>query len=236
MLTKPSRMQRFLAARFAPEGEFGLHLTVGAALMLMAAWLFSHVAAQVESGAGITGLDVQLAHWFHDRASRGFTQCMLAVTHLHSVPGIIGMGLVFAGWLYRRGERGWMTAVLVTLPSGMVLNVLLKHAFQRARPHFEDPLLTLTTYSFPSGHTSSATILWGLVACWLASGRSRPAAAAILLAALCIVSLVGLSRMYLGVHYLSDVLAAMAEGVAWLALCITSLSTLRRRRAARAGR
>lgn len=234
-MSKTTRMQRFLAARFSPEGEFGLHLTVGAALILLAAWLFSRVAAEVQSGAGITELDVQLAHWFHDRASAGFTQFMLVVTHLHSVPGIIAMGLVFAALLYRRGERGWLVAVLVTLPTGMVLNVLLKHAFQRARPHFDDPLLTLSTYSFPSGHTASATVLWGLVACWLASGRPRPQAAAVLLAALCIVALVGLSRMYLGVHYLSDVLAAMAEGVAWLALCITGLSTLRRRRAARAG-
>jgi undecaprenyl-diphosphatase len=233
-MTRTTRLRRFLAARFSPEGEFGLHLTVGAALMLLAAWLFSHVAAEVQSGAGITRLDVQLAHWFHDRASPGFTHFMLAVTHLHSVPGILGMGLVFAAFLYRRGERGWLAAVLLTLPTGMVLNVLLKHAFQRARPQFDDPLLTLSTYSFPSGHTASATILWGLLACWLASGKPRPQSMMILLAALCIVALVGLSRMYLGVHYLSDVLAALAEGVAWLALCITSLTTLRRRRAARA--
>lgn len=231
-MTTP-RMQRFLAARFSPEGQFGLHLTIGAGLMLLAAWAFAHVAAEVQSGAAITALDVRLAQWFHDRASPRFTAVMLAVTQLHSVAGISAMGLLFAAWLYRRDERGWLAALLLTLPGGMVLNVLLKHAFQRARPHFEDPLLTLSTYSFPSGHTASATVLWGLVACYLANGKPRPAGMALMAAALGIVALVGLSRMYLGVHYLSDVLAATAEGVAWLALCITSLSTLRRRRARR---
>lgn len=236
MLTNTrSRMQRFLAARLSPEGEFGLHLTIGAAMMLLAAFLFSQVAMQVQSGAGITELDVRLAHWFHDRASPMFTWFMLVVTHLHSVPGILAMGTIFAAWLYRNGARHWMTAVLVTLPTGMMLNVLLKHTFQRARPQFDDPLLTLSTYSFPSGHASSATILWGLAACYLASRLPRRMGALVLAGALSMVGLVGLSRMYLGVHYLSDILAAVAEGVAWLALCLTGLSTLRRRRAARRG-
>jgi undecaprenyl-diphosphatase len=96
-------------------------------------------------------------------------------------------------------------------------------------------LLTLTTYSFPSGHTAAATVFYGLVACYLVRRvPGGPKRAAVIAACCLMVMLVALSRMYLGVHYLSDVLAASAEGVAWLAVCITAVSTLQRRRIARA--
>ncbi|WP_395406963.1 phosphatase PAP2 family protein [Pseudoduganella sp. UC29_106] len=94
---------------------------------------------------------------------------------------------------------------------------------------FDEPLLTLATYSFPSGHTVAATLFYGLLACYLVMRGRRwlPVAGATLM-----VLLVACSRMYLGVHYLSDVLAAVAEGVAWLAICVTGMSTWRRRREA----
>ena len=102
--------------------------------------------------------------------------------------------------------------------------------FRRARPHFDHPLLTLETYSFPSGHTASATVLYGFVLCFFAAhAASRGRVALATAGALTAVALVGLSRMYLGVHYLSDVLAAAAEGCMWLALCMTGLAAWRRR-------
>jgi len=91
----------------------------------------------------------------------------------------------------------------------------------------------LITYSFPSGHTAAATVFWGLLASYLVIVRPHWHAR---LLAICVsvtmVLLVALSRLYLGAHYLSDVLAAMAESVAWLAIWITAISTLRRRRQA----
>jgi membrane-associated phospholipid phosphatase len=104
---------------------------------------------------------------------------------------------------------------------GMLLNQILKHVFLRARPRFDHPILTLTTYSFPSGHTLIATVFYGALA-WLILSRSdkwpwRFLAVAI---PLIMVPLVGFSRIYLGVHYLSDVLGAMAEGAAWLTFCL----------------
>jgi len=95
-------------------------------------------------------------------------------------------------------------------------------------------LLSLLTYSFPSGHTAAATVFYGLLACYLVRRvHAWRARVAIALAAAAMVVLVALSRMYLGAHYLSDVLAAAAEGAAWLAICITAVSTLHRRRLAR---
>lgn len=229
------RLQRFAAARFSPTGAFGLHLSAGVALMLLAAWLFGHIAEDVVTGDSITVLDLRVARWFHAHATPGLTSMMLLLAHWHSVAGTLAMTALAAVWLRRKGARDWLLALLAAVPGGLLLNVLLKAAFHRARPHFDDPLLTLPTYSFPSGHTVAATLFYGLLACYAArhartwQGRVGPIALACLM-----VALVGVSRMYLGVHYLSDVLGAAAEGCAWLAVCITAVSTLRRRRAARA--
>jgi membrane-associated phospholipid phosphatase len=229
------RLSRFVAARLSPEGEMGLHLTVGVVLMVLAAWVFGSVAEDVVNGESITVLDVKLAHWLHVRATPGFTRLMLAVSAWHGPIGSTAMTLLLAWCLYRRGAHYWLLALVATVPGGILLNVLLKYSFHRARPTFVDPLVTLATYSFPSGHTAGATLLYGLLASFLVTQvRSWVARAVIVLAACLLVALVGLSRMYLGVHYLSDVLAAIAEGCTWLAICITAVSTLRRRRLARA--
>lgn len=235
MLTPVSRLHRFLAARFSPEGEMGLHVTIGVALILLAALAFGEIAEDVVEGDKITLIDVQLAHWFRERATAGFTELMLFITHWNGIVGSSIMGVLLAAWFWYRKAHYWLVVVLVAVPGGMLLNVALKHIFQRARPSLEDPLLTLSTYSFPSGHTAAATVFYGLLACYLVRRvRTWPARAAILAACVAMVMLVALSRMYLGVHYLSDVLAASAEGAAWLAVCITAVSTLHRRRIARA--
>jgi undecaprenyl-diphosphatase len=136
--------------------------------------------------------------------------------------------------MWRQRAHYWLLALLFSVPGGMLLNVALKHVFQRARPVLEDPLVTLATYSFPSGHTTAATCFYGLLASYLVI--ARPAWSVRLgTVAVCVtmVLLVAFSRVYLGAHYVSDVLAAMAESVAWLAVCITAISTLRRRREAK---
>jgi membrane-associated phospholipid phosphatase len=205
-------------------------LVAGMLLALLCATLFGLLAEQVQSGAPITRLDGELAAWFHAHASAEMTLFMLAITWLHSAWGILSMTAVFGGWLYRERLHHWLVALLVTVPGGMLLNIAFKHVFQRARPHFDNPLLTLATYSFPSGHTASATVLYGFVVLFVVSRvRSRWRVAAAAAGAVLAVCLVGLSRMYLGVHYLSDVLAAAAEGGMWLAICGTAFWSWRRR-------
>ncbi len=230
------RFKNFAAARVAPDGQFGLHLTIGVALMLLAAWIFGGIAEDVVTGDRITVLDQQLAHWFHLHASTGPTRLALLLAYWHSVIGTLVMALLIGAWWRRRNERDWLVALAATVPGGLVLNVLLKYAFHRARPHFDDPLLTLPTYSFPSGHAVAATLVYGLLACYAVrhARAARTRVAAVALACL-MVALVGVSRMYLGVHYLSDVLGGAAEGCAWLAVCITAVATLRRRRTAGRG-
>jgi undecaprenyl-diphosphatase len=209
-----------------------LHLLAGLVLLIVATAVFHAIAgAAVGPGARWSALDIAIAQWLHARAFEPLTTLLLAVSQLHSVAGIAFLSLLFAWHLWRRQARYWLLTLLLAVPPGMLLNVLLKHSYQRSRPSFEEPLLTLPTYSFPSGHALAATVFYGVLACYLwtragsAARRAAVAAGAVLL-----VALVAFSRMYLGVHYLTDVLAAVAEGLGWLAVCVTAVSSLRRHR------
>jgi undecaprenyl-diphosphatase len=223
------KLKRFVAARLAPGEQLGLHLTVGLALLFSATYAFHELAEAMRRQAGVAAFDLQLAQWLHSQAFEPLTTFMLAITHVHSLAGVAVLGLLLAAYFWRRGDFYWLVTLLLVLPPGLLLNVALKHSYQRPRPLLEEPLLTLATYSFPSGHTVAATLFYGLLASYLVTRGWRwlPLAGAVLM-----VLLVACSRMYLGVHYLSDVLAAMAEGVAWLAICVTGVSTWRRRREA----
>jgi undecaprenyl-diphosphatase len=100
-----------------------------------------------------------------------------------------------------------------------VVNGVLKLAFHRPRP--ELAFLHLETYSFPSGHSTAVTAAFGALAflLWPAM-RSPRRRVALVAAAVCLIALVGFSRLYLGVHYLSDVLGGFALGATWLSLCL----------------
>jgi undecaprenyl-diphosphatase len=184
--------------------------------------------------APMLSLDASVADWLHRHPHELLTQFMLVVTHLHGIAGTIALSLAVAAFLVWRKHWYWLLALAVSVPGGMLLNVLLKHAYHRNRPVFDDPLLTLGTYSFPSGHTANATLFYGFLAAFLVS-RVRPWRwrAAICALALLMILLVGFSRMYLGVHYLSDVIAAFAAMLAWLAVCLNSVDALRRHRSGR---
>jgi len=213
-----------------PGSKLGLGLTVGALVMIGAGWLFGGIAEDVVNGDPLTKVDVWLAQWFHDHATPHLTRVMLAITHAHD-PGYIIVAVLLMGcYLACKRNWYWLVCLGLTVPLGMLLNVLMKHSFQRARPSFEHPLLVVSTYSFPSGHVAGATLFYGVIAAMLVTRLSHwRARVVVVMTAVLLVMLVALTRMYLGVHYLSDVLAAFAEGIAWLAICFTALNSLRRR-------
>ena len=219
----------FLLDRLSPSGYLGLHLTIGVLLLIGASWLFGGIAQDVVTGDPLTVIDKNVAEWFHERRTPGLTTTMQLVTGLASPAWVTGVAMVTALVLW--WKRCWfrlLTLVLV-VPGGMVLDFLLKILFHRHRPSFAESFLIFYGYSFPSGHTMAATLLYGVLAVFaviaLEAWRWRVAA---VLGAFVMVLLVGFSRVYLGAHYLSDVLGAAAAGLAWLALCLTAVDTLRR--------
>jgi len=116
----------------------------------------------------------------------------------------------------------WPLAILLMLALGGagVLNALLKLLFQRPRP--ELAFVHLETYSFPSGHAAVAAATFTTLA-FLLGQRAPTRRVLIALAAVALIALVGFSRLYLGVHFLSDVIAGFSAGTAWVALCVVVL-------------
>jgi membrane-associated phospholipid phosphatase len=222
----------FIRARLDPDSYLGLQLTVGAAVLIGAGWLFGGVAEDVLTAAPLVRLDAELAQWLHRHASPAVTRFMLSVSSLHGTVAIVSLASLIGVGLARKRAWYWLATLVAAVPGGMLVNVMMKLAFHRARPSFDDPIVTLTSYSFPSGHVAGATLFYGFLLALLASRTSSwLARCALGVLALAMISLVALSRMYLGAHYLSDVLAAFAEGVAWLTLCVVGFHTYSRHRA-----
>jgi undecaprenyl-diphosphatase len=209
----------FLRTRLSGNSHPGLPLTMAVLVLLGASWFFGSIAEDVVTGDEIAGLDRKVSQWFHSHANVPLTKAVLVFTHLHGTAGLIILSLFVAVFMFSRKEWSWLLTMAVAVPGGMLLNVGLKHVFERARPHFDEPLLTLTTFGFPSGHAAGATMFYGVLAAYLIS-KVKPWRwrALIAVSAVTLVSLVALSRLYLGVHYLTDVVAGVAEGIAWLAL------------------
>ena len=140
--------------------------------------------------------------------------------------------LILFGWQRRWGA---VVGLLVTVVGAQMLNNVLKDWFHRTRPAPVEGLIPAQAFSFPSGHAMVAAAFYlfiGYLAWRILKGRARIICAAFLVL---IALLIGLSRLYLGVHYLTDVVAGYVAGVAWTDAVIIGGHLLARRRLTRAG-
>lgn len=208
--------------------DLGPTLTVGLLFLAAGGWVFGALAEEVAEGD--MGLDNRIADELHEHATRPLTEFFEAVTTLGNGIVLAGVAAIAAYLLARR--RYYAEAVLMVLAyvGAEVLSYSLKLAFRRDRPFFTDPLATVSTYSFPSGHATVSVAVYGALSLVLLRRLTGPARLVCLAAAVLLVSLIGFSRLYLGVHFLSDVLAGFSVGLAWLALCVVVLDLHHRRR------
>jgi membrane-associated phospholipid phosphatase len=214
-----------------PRGYLGLHLALGVLILFGASWLFGGIAENVMAGDPLTATDRNVVQWFNDHRTPGLTTVLLVATAFASPLWVTCATLATGLVLWRKRYWYRLLALGLVVPGGVSLIPLLKMAFHRHRPSAEDALADFQGYSFPSGHTMTATLLYGLLAVLSVlalKGWQRQTKA--VLAAFAMVLLVGFSRVYLGAHYLSDVLGAIAAGIAWLALSLTAVDTLRQSR------
>jgi len=198
---------------------------------LLAGGIFMAVAWNVAFHRPIVVVDSTIASWFHAHLSDSWTHVMLAVSAANGIGASALWSVLFAALLARIREWYWILTLALGTLGGAAINVMLKDAYERSRPHFDDALVTIGTYSFPSGHTAAATIFYGTLAAFLVTRYRAPRIrVAIVLVAVAMVVLVAISRMYLGAHYLSDVVAAAASSTVWLVLCLSGVHALVRHR------
>jgi undecaprenyl-diphosphatase len=223
------RPRRFLRARLSPEGYLGLHLTIGLLVLVAAGCWFADIAEDMSRNAATRALDDNIKSWFVVHGTPLLTTISQVVTFFGSVAFLSSASLLTAVVLAIRRSFYRLLALALAAGGGALLNIALKHLFHRQRPVLENPLVTLSSYGFPSGHTMGATIFYGVLALivtyWMRSWSHR-----VLIGWLAafVIGLTGVSRIYLGAHYLTDVIGAVAVGLAWLAFCWTGVETLRR--------
>jgi membrane protein DedA with SNARE-associated domain/membrane-associated phospholipid phosphatase len=220
---------RWLWRRLTPGQYLGLHLTIGLAFAAGCLWLFGGLAEDVLTNDPIVRYDKAIAAYLHSSATPALTMFFLAVTALGSIETVAAVGTIVAVILAWRRQWLFLWTWLAGVGGSALLDRLLKTIFARPRPLFEHPLLIETSYSFPSGHAMESLVLYGMLAYFavlkLESWRARTA---VVFGTALLVLLIGLSRMYLGVHYLSDVLAGYAAGGVWLSALVTGAETVRR--------
>jgi len=178
----------------------------------------------------LAGPDHEVAGWFHPHLTRTFVSVLRAFTEFGSSEWI-GIVLFFVG-LYFVWKKWWpsLVTLIIAVPGGMLLNEWVKILVHRQRPFVDGPFVDWSGYSFASGHTIGATLLYGqLLLFVLPVMKARHWRLLSIFSAVFLVLLVGFSRIALGAHFLTDVLAAIVFGIVWLMLCMVLRKPIRRR-------
>ena len=219
---------RFLGDRVRPGNALGLALTAQLAVLGAAGWAFGVLVQDVLGGDDAARLDLPIVRYLAEHRTAWLTTTMRDITWVGSTVVLIPLVLAIGIEAHRR-TRTWtaLTQLVLSLGGAIALYELIKPLVGRPRPHVGQLVSTATGYAFPSGHVTQTTA----VAVTLAILGARltfswPHKVAIWLIAVLVCLAVGFSRIYLGVHWPTDVLAGYALGALWAALC--ALALLRR--------
>ena len=212
---------------FLIDRRTGIRLLISVTALIIATVFFRGIAMDMQrNDSQIFMLDKSVADWFRERATPRWTGFIFVVSDLHSILSLASATFVISLQLYF--SRRWYQLFILVFGvyGGMILNAILKLIFARQRPVLDFPLVSLSTYSFPSGHTMGATVFYGTILLitvpmlkkWWLQGIA-------FILAIAMILFVGATRIYLGAHYFSDILGAVLEGTAWLILCTILLPT-----------
>jgi membrane-associated phospholipid phosphatase len=216
-----------LKRHWPAEGDLIVRFVVGMVLFVLCSCAFIALAEDVTSGEPIVQFDLAVVNAIHAHTSPILIPVMLVLSIAGSQVPTLVTAILVPYFVWKR--RWYDLALLVFAMGGAELaNMSIKSLFHRVRPSFTDPITSAGGFSFPSGHAMGSMVFYGLFAYWL--WHYNPTKTPRVLVSVTfpvIVVLVGFSRIYLGVHYPSDVVGGYAAGLAWLALTITGMEVLR---------
>ena len=203
-------------------------LTPGLLAIVAGASVVAALASQLGEGQAIPHIDQAIADVLRKGVPQAVREVFGVITHLADSATLTALGVVVSLLLIARRRISLASGWVLAVGGNGLLNPMLKGLFTRDRPLPADGATLVAGFSFPSGHSSGAMVAYGMLAylCLrlLAPRWHRPA----LVAAGVVAGLVGISRLILGVHFASDVIAGFASGAAWLAVCVTGLELTRR--------
>ncbi|MBE2242206.1 MAG: phosphatase PAP2 family protein [Burkholderiaceae bacterium] len=230
-LGRLSRLQR--RARAHPYATLFVRLLLGFALIVAAAYAFAEIADEIAPGEELAHLDQVFSDAVIAHTPDSARQVFAWISHLGDPITLAVLGVVAVLALLLRGERLLALAVAIAMGGNALLNLALKHAFERARPLHHAGPTPFDGYSFPSGHSSGALVAYGMLAYVLI--RTLPRGWHLPAAMLCAAAAfsVGASRIFVQAHFATDVVAGFSSGGAWLTICILTVEWMHRERHAR---
>ncbi|MEP6990755.1 MAG: phosphatase PAP2 family protein [bacterium] len=212
----------------------GIFLIVGAVIATIGTLAFAELAERVLAG-GTQAFDVAILEWLHAHQSKPLTAVMVEMTYLGTGTVVLVVIGVAALFLWHTEHKHSARLLLAATIGNILLNGALKLVYHRPRPTVFVWETTAVSSSFPSGHAMSATVVYGTVAYLLMRLQKHHWARMLTLTgAIVLILLICLTRLYLGVHYPSDVLGGIIVGLAWASFCMATLEAslaLARRRA-----
>jgi membrane protein DedA with SNARE-associated domain/membrane-associated phospholipid phosphatase len=218
----------WLAGRVDPARATGFPLSVWVMGGVIATWLFGGMLQDVVAREEAVRFDPGALRWFVEHRLHWLTGFMKGATWLGSNAVVIPVALIVAAvFVIRRRSYRPFAQLATAVVSSILLYDVVKAVVHRARPPVAVRLVEVSGYSFPSGHATIAVAVWGAIALVLASGRRSKTKVLLGAAAGAIALLVGVSRLYLGVHWFTDVVGGLALGAAILS-CIAALSLVLR--------
>jgi membrane-associated phospholipid phosphatase len=213
------RLAAFLRGRSDPTTVAGLALTVALLLVLGAALAIGSLLVMIQYNAGVAHYDLAAARWGASNASSGSTTFLRNVSLLGGTSVMIVVAIVGATLEYLRARKAEVFAFVAVVVLGqVVLTNVTKVIVDRSRPDIHR-LSGFSGASFPSGHAATAAATFAVIAFLAGRGRPQQTKALLAGAAAAIAVAVATTRVLLGVHWLTDVLAGLALGWGWFALC-----------------
>ncbi len=227
------RARAFLSGRLAPGLYLGSYLAGGLALSIATLWLFAAVTRGGVETARLTRFDAAIAHWFRNGATPTGDAAWAAVSALGSPLVIAVVTIGVALWLGARRRWTELGTWGAALAGGCVLSLGLKLWIGLLL--LPGPSgLPMIGFRLPGVHAVVSLVAYGLLAHLLGLSSGRPRLRFVAPAAGLVLA-IGFSRIYLGEHYFSDVVAGYAAGTVWLASCVSGLAIARRRQPSSAG-
>lgn len=214
-----------------PKLYLAAHAFAGVVLTGLLIWGFASIADAVSDNGRIVAADAGLTRWIESHDTE-WGETLFTGVSLFGAPLLAGV-IAIAALLYAR-RRDWLRAAVLPLAaiSGAALNTLLKYVFHRGRPEYATEFIRHASWSFPSGHAMESMVGYGmLLAVMLHSLRDKPQRRLVIGGVAFLIVLIGVSRVYLAVHFLTDVIAGWLAGAAWLIVCVTAFHFAERRRA-----
>ncbi len=209
-------------------GAVGIFLLAGLLVAALGTWIFEELADKVTAGA-TQAFDDSVIRWMGAHHTKMLDAIAIEITALGTGTVVLMIVTVAGLFLVLTQHKYSALLLLVSTFGGLVLNGILKIGFNRPRPAIFLPEVNTISSSFPSGHAMNAAIVYGTVA-YLAARlhKRRWARALVMTAALIVIVLISVSRLYLGVHYPSDVVAGVAIGIAWAGFCMATLEAIQK--------